>query len=183
MYPLSAKTIQEALVYKQLYTLSETNNSLAFPSAPTATDYLQTAERMILLSQDINRAEEERETLIGCTYEYLKKIYKDLKDENDIIRYNKLLSQSFLLILKKPITDTNIDTIHQEITEKSEWYQFFINNHLHYSMHRQRLSYFPGEENMIAGINWNGGWIHWDALEKRVKGHDLYFYRDGALLF
>ncbi len=182
--PYSINSIHESLVYKNMYTLQGEKDDIAYKAQPTAEDFLHTARRMVELSQDPSKTSEERLKLIGCLYEYLRRIREKVFAGGGNDQFNELLAKALLLIVNKPLSAENIAAITHEITTKSDWYQFFTYNHVHYMIHRQGVSYVPGMDNDIAGwIAVNGTWYKFANLEKRATEEGFGFYHQGNLLF
>lgn len=180
----SVKDIHESLVYRKMYTINGKNDAITYSSDANIDDFFHTAERMIDLTQDPKYSIEERHKLIGCAYEYLKQIHKEVKSDDDKLKYNELLSKTFLLIVGKTLNKTNIESFAKEITANSDWYQFLINSHIHYAIHRQGISYLPKQDTDVAGwVNVKGEWIQWTDLEKKEEENGFSFYRKDELLF
>lgn len=144
------------------YFLSEENT-------PTqGSPKLETGEKLLRLAKD-SIDEKEKKLLQGCAFDYLNGLKKSGETGEE---FENLFAEAFLILIGKP--DSEVEDIKEAIASNSDWYQFIINNRIHYMVHRQDFTLTPEEINNQVCVD--GEWFDLTQLDKEETEKGFTFY-------
>lgn len=143
---------------------------------------LRTARKLLDMAQTSSFPEEHKRLLVSCAYDYLRSMerYQAIQNED---AYRELLVDALLLVLKRSPNEKTREGIKEAIESNSDWYQFIINNRVHYQVHRQPFNFSPDNESVEDQICVAGSWSNFNELEKRKTANGFDFYKNENLLF
>lgn len=181
---VQVNSIQRRHIDRNFYVLDR-HDHLINTSKEQAENPLQTAHRLLELSQNEGNSERQRKILVSCAYDYLHSIegHHSINTTEKRAEWLDCKTDCFLLLLGKAPSNQARESLSPFIADPNRWMAFLMKNHIHYMVQRQGIDFAPGMDDVIDQICVSGKWIRFSQLEcKEADGEITYTY-NGEIAF